>query len=322
MSNLFKQFIVGTLITFSAISLRGQCEGKVIELHSINLGTRSAGDMQIDAQFNKVKRELEDFFSIKVDLYFYEDEKGAQALTLCSSLHPETYSGTVRFGLALLKNELATQNHGEQAAAAILAHEFAHVFQCRVGGSLRHFKRELQADFLAGYFLGRKSHLPGYDIAIFSFAHELFEGGKWFESFHHGTPNERSEALIEGYHNANLSLEEVYLKSLYHYNSYEREDPQAALFATCDLCFGHGKTDRPTKCNICSGDGHYDCNICDGKGSFFFYNKKHQCGACAKTGQQTCSVCEGSGLSYGSKKCPKCNGKKKILKSEVKVIRP
>lgn len=320
---ILKLFIVGTLLLLSNFALNAQCDGHKGMLNSVNLGSRSAGELQLDAQFNRTKGHLQDFFGIKVDLYFYEEETGAQALTFCSSLYSEIYDGTIRFGLGLLRNELRIRTNGEHAAAAILAHEFAHIFQCRVGGSLRHFKRELQADFLAGYFLGRKSYSYRYEVDIVPFANELFADDTWYEPFHYGTPRERAEAMIFGFHNAHLGLEAAYIKSLYHFNAFERADPQGHRYQACDLCEGHGVTDRPTVCNICSGHGQYECNICSGKGEFSLFNKKHDCGACAKSGELTCAGCEGSGQSHGSKTCPKCKGKKRILKTDAaKLNRP
>ena len=319
----FGIFLAGILFIFCNCSLFGQCDGHPVALHSVELGSRSAGELKLDARFNQVKGQLQDFFGIKVDLYFYEEASGAQALTFCSSLHPEIYDGTIRFGLALLRNELRIKKNGEHAVLAVLAHEFAHIFQCRVGGSLRHHKRELQADFLAGYFLGRKNYSYKYDIDIIPFAVDLFSNDNWYESFHYGTPKERTAAMIDGYHHAHLNLEDAYIKSLYHFNAYRREDPKAHLYRSCDLCAGHGVTDKPTGCQICNGSGQYQCTICAGKGVFSFLKKKHDCGVCGKTGKQVCSVCQGSGKSLGSKTCPKCKGKKKILKTDAaKVIRP
>ena len=67
----FKILIVGTLLILWNCSLIAQCDGHSSSLNSINLGSRSAGELQLDAQFNRTKGNLQDFFGIKVDLEMF-----------------------------------------------------------------------------------------------------------------------------------------------------------------------------------------------------------------------------------------------------------
>lgn len=312
MKNIF--FIL--VFSFLSFSLLSQCSGLHTILHSHKLGTPIIGEPEMDAFFNVTKPKLESFFGVKADVYFFQEENGPKIMNLCSSLSPDSYNGTIRIGLGLLKNELWVESNGVYMTTALLAHEYAHLFQCRINGALRSWKRELQADFLAGYFLGRKSYNYEEQLDIQSFATVLFEGD-WFNPFHHGTAEERAQALIDGYHNADLSLEEVYIKSLYDFNSYERIDPTKKVLETCDFCYGLGKTVRPSECPVCIGDGKRDCNICDSKGEFFVFGKMHSCKSCEGKGHKTCHFCAGHKLHIGAKLCPKCNGNGKVDRNKI-----
>lgn len=313
MKNVF--FILVFSFLFS--SLLAQCSGLHTILHSHNLGTPIVGEPAIDAFFNINKPKLESFFGVKADVYFFQEKRGPKVMNLCSSLEPNFYNGTIRIGLALLKNELWVESNGVYMTTAVLAHQYAHLFQCRLNGALRGWKRELQADFLAGYFLGRKSYNYENQLDIQSFADVLFSGN-WFSPFHHGTADERAQALIDGYHNANLSLEEAYIKSLYDFNSYVRFDPYKKILETCDFCYGLGKTVRPTECPVCLGDGERDCSICSGKGEFFVFGKMHSCKSCEGVGHKVCHFCTGKKLHIGAKLCPICNGNGKVDIRKIK----
>ena len=298
-----------------------QCVGHAGILHHSNLGTPIIGEPEMDAFFNITKPKLESFFGVKADVYFFDDKKGGEVKSLCSSKDPNQYFGTIRFGINLLKNDLWVESNGVYMTTAILAHEYAHLMQCKVDGALRGWKRELQADFLAGYFLGRKSYNYDEQLDIQSFADVLFQGD-WYNPFYYGLPKERAQALIDGYHHADMSLEEAYIKSLYDFNSYQRIDLTKKEYETCDFCFGLGVTTRPSECPVCEGVGHLPCHICDNKGEFFVFGKMHSCKACEGYKRLTCHFCEGHKKHEGSKLCPNCQGKGKVVKKEKDTNAP
>lgn len=309
-------FFISIFSLFS-FSLLAQCSGLHTILHSSQLGTPIVGESEIDAFFNLTKPDLEDFFGVNADVYFFQETSGPKIMNLCSSLQPDSYNGTIRIGLALLRNEFWMKSNGDYMTTALLAHQYAHLFQCSLNGALRSWKRELQADFLAGYFLGRKSYNYEEQIDIQEFATILYDGG-WFNPFHHGTATERAQALIDGYHNADLSLEEVYIRSLYDFNSYKRIDPSKKEFETCEFCYGLGKTVRPSECPVCFGDGKRACNICSSRGEFFVFGKMHSCKSCKGQGHKNCHFCAGSKLHIGAKLCPECNGNGKVVRKNNK----
>jgi hypothetical protein len=101
-------------------------------------------------------------------------------------------------------------NKGGYAVAGIMAHEFAHILQFDKESELSGKARELHADFMAGYYLGKKSYFAPTNVR--AFAVSLFEKGDYaFRSpSHHGTPQERVNAMVAGVQSANLDLDDAY----------------------------------------------------------------------------------------------------------------
>lgn len=317
----FLRILFFVLMGFSQFQLHAQCSGHVDDLHSTDLGTHTTGDVAIDNILYETREELHTVFGIKSDFYIHEDIKRFETLTLCSSLHPEFYDGTIQFGKNLLNDELWTREFGEHSAIALLAHAYVHIYQCKINTSLKTWKRELQADFLAGYFIGRNSYKLKYDIAIIPFATNLFEG-EWYNPFYYGTPIERSKAMIDGYHNAQLSLENAYQKSLHYFHTYKRIDPKKSQMIRCDLCNGKKTTDAPASCDVCSGAGEHICYVCEGTGKFEFEHKTHRCNLCDQSGKLTCRVCSGKKMLDQMRLCPQCLGKGEVHKEANQKARP
>jgi len=113
--------------------------------------------------------------------------------------------GTVAFGWDLF-TELHKYDSSGMTIMAIVAHEFAHILQFNLGylqgirfGYL--LKSEINADFLAGYFLGvRKRRIPSLR---FQKAGELFirlgQGMNGDPSRTHGDSRERLDAAEAGF---------------------------------------------------------------------------------------------------------------------------
>lgn len=112
--------------------------------------------------------------------------------------------GTALFGINLITQELGPKAGG-YAVAGIAAHECAHIFQYfsafgprLTRGQTTAKAMELHADFLAGFYMGRKR---GSDVNIEVFARSLYEKGdlNFNDPGHHGTPDERVTAMERGY---------------------------------------------------------------------------------------------------------------------------
>jgi hypothetical protein len=117
--------------------------------------------------------------------------------------------GTVLFGLNFLKEALAAAEHPAVGVSAICAHEFGHILQYKRGlvrilapnNVVRRI--ELHADFLSGYFAGtRKREKPDYPAAVFATKAYSIGDTAFDEAQHHGTPDERADAVVHGFQSA------------------------------------------------------------------------------------------------------------------------
>jgi hypothetical protein len=117
--------------------------------------------------------------------------------------------GSVVFGNPLYREIMTRREHPEVGIVAVCAHEFGHIAQFKRGInriliSEKRVKRlELHADFLAGYFAGRrKLELPEFPAAIFATTQYSFGDDNYGSVNHHGTSTERGEAVVAGFNSA------------------------------------------------------------------------------------------------------------------------
>src|SRR5436190_9340278 len=101
-----------------------------------------------------------------------------------------------------------SNEHPEVGILTVCAHEFAHIVQFKYGIDKRlvpcrdcSVKRlELHADFLAGYFAGRrKLERSDFPAAVFAKTQYNFGDDHYGSPTHHGTPKERGEAVVAGF---------------------------------------------------------------------------------------------------------------------------
>lgn len=136
---------------------------------------RSTGDAAVDRDLDRALRVVSDNFSVRPAFGFY-DPNGTQytdddpermimnawATSEMTDI-PGTW-GTVAFGWDLFESEFQRHDKTGVSIITIAAHEFAHIWQQKSGniGRLRvgnPRKSEINADFLAGYFLGTRKIL-------------------------------------------------------------------------------------------------------------------------------------------------------------------
>jgi uncharacterized protein len=92
--------------------------------------------------------------------------------------------------------------YGDAALAYILAHEYAHAVQVVGGFRPRNITQtELQADCLAGYYMGAMPDVSFDDKDIEEIARIAFQVGdyEYNNSQHHGTPKQRALAVLTGF---------------------------------------------------------------------------------------------------------------------------
>ena len=95
----------------------------------------------------------------------------------------------------------------EISVVAVCAHEFGHIVQFKHGldrelqeGQSTAKCVELQADFLAGFFAGRRKLLqPNYPAAVFATTQFSFGDDMVDDPNHHGTPEQRGAAVVKGF---------------------------------------------------------------------------------------------------------------------------
>lgn len=119
----------------------------------------STGNISIDNVIKSEKIKLEEFFNVKVDLKISSGSNGL-AMSSCKNYN---CNGTIELGNHLLVHEYKKQGPttknalGKNMVIAIMAHEFAHIFQY----THPEFKfknaviQEIHADLLAGWYMSQ-----------------------------------------------------------------------------------------------------------------------------------------------------------------------
>jgi hypothetical protein len=207
---MLRILLFSTLILFVNLSTNAQCYLNSNKSSGIKLS--STGAPKLDKILSDEGKTLNELFLIEVELYAYDDQNkpNAYALKTCNTLNCD---GSVRLGKTLLLNEIVNSN-GYVSVVGIMAHEFAHILQFKLNHSFAGKQSELQADFLAGWYLGKTKEAKFDDLE--PFARSLFEKGdfEFWSTDHHGTPAERAEMMIQGFKYSNFNLEEAYYRSL------------------------------------------------------------------------------------------------------------
>jgi hypothetical protein len=166
------------------------------------------GNKEFDFAIAQTLSNLSDLFGVLPEFGFYEEAGSSNAIAMRDNLSDNNrYNGTVLFGKKLLV-ELMNKTEGpETSFAAVCAHEYGHILQYKYNiddyllqGETSVKKLELHADFLAGYYAGAKK-LKRIDFKAAVFAVTQNENGdnNFYSKTHHGTPDERGNAVRAGY---------------------------------------------------------------------------------------------------------------------------
>lgn len=144
-------------------------------------------------------------FGIAVTVFYYDDSNSPNASATDGITGPYGTDGTIYLGTNLIAAQLGKDLGMGHALMAIMAHEGAHIMQYKNGIRLRGKYQELQADFMAGWYLGARSKLLFTDVG--PAFQTFFELGDYSfnSSDHHGTPEERLDAVRAGFQNAGLA---------------------------------------------------------------------------------------------------------------------
>lgn len=204
-------------LVFAAPSLTHSCELRGASLDAALRGAKlfaiqgdsplilTSGDPAFDKALGRQLVRLSKTFGVRPGFAFVDDAPSPNAAASRESRLPGT-SGTVLFGLMLLKALMDGGPGAEIAVLGICAHEFAHIHQFQTGydrklsaGSSTVKLVELHADFLAGYFVGQLK-LERPQITLKFFGKKLYGMGTYNSSHpdFHGTPAERLSSAEAG----------------------------------------------------------------------------------------------------------------------------
>jgi hypothetical protein len=168
----------------------------------------NTGWQALDAAMLEDVTALDRVYGVNVPLYFLNDgSKNAffaavkvPSLMQLDGADPNMpVTGSVFFDAILLKDEFQKGSGSGMSIPAILAHEFAHAMQNANNFPYPGKWAELHADYMAGWFVALRGRYRTQDPNR-AWA-SISEKGDYnfFDSGHHGTPQERAEAFAAGY---------------------------------------------------------------------------------------------------------------------------
>jgi hypothetical protein len=167
--------------------------------------TNSTGRADLDAAIIFETKRIRSFFSVHPGVRILDDRQSPNAFAVHDRLLRNT-DGTVLLGSNLIRSELISNNLGGIAVGGIIAHECAHILQFNtdlydtlMASQSTARCLELHADFMAGFYFGVRA--ASKDLDVKPFAKSLFSKGDWAfnEPNHHGTPQEREDAMYAGF---------------------------------------------------------------------------------------------------------------------------
>jgi hypothetical protein len=94
------------------------------------------------------------------------------------------------------------EKDGGISVAGVCAHECGHIYQLKHGimtDEIGISVLELHADFIAGYYIGRRSGYTSDQVKTFSASIYKLGDYQYSDPAHHGSPGQRSAAVERGY---------------------------------------------------------------------------------------------------------------------------
>ena len=198
---------IGIIILTSFNISFGQCflsrisGGMIIE--------NSTGNYELDNILFNQKNDLELFFGLNVNLAFGTEISQQGNAFFSPSCNSFNCNGEIVLGKYLMLSQ-SNKSDSYTRLVAVFAHEFAHAMQHKFGWSGNSKWRELHADYLAGYYLGMTKSVS--ESEVISTFNEFYSIGdfNFNDPLHHGTPEERSCAFLEGFKYAYTGNTNVY----------------------------------------------------------------------------------------------------------------
>jgi hypothetical protein len=141
---------------------------------------------------------------------FYDDSASPNAFATPEAIAQSKPDGTVVYGVNLLSRQLSMEPSGT-TVIAIMAHEFGHVVQFRLGGITGPGKAvELHADYIAGWYLALRGQVAETNLASVLQTFYAIGDYAFNDPGHHGTPDERLAAATAGFSSYGQSAFDLY----------------------------------------------------------------------------------------------------------------
>lgn len=170
----------------------------------------TTGAAWMDAGFNRELYYLRPMFGVNPAFFLYDDSGGANAQATPNVMSPMFRDGTVVFGKELMTTELQKTGPSTNfTIPAIMAHEFTHILQFKTGEHLPTMLAELEADYMAGWYMERRDRQSGWSsYSVMQGLQDFYDHGDYDfnEPDHHGTPEQRMASFRRGFQTGSQPL--------------------------------------------------------------------------------------------------------------------
>jgi hypothetical protein len=165
--------------------------------------TSTTGNAQLDFALTKEIALLRVAFDANCSVWILNDQNGMNAYATQQVLNPACGDGSIKLGYRMMLMQLQLSNWGA-TLPFILAHEFGHIKAYKNGWSFSRGeptvkKDELFADFCAGCYMWDRQAFAATDVKTTIIAFLNLGDFGFFSHDHHGTPQERVNALMNGF---------------------------------------------------------------------------------------------------------------------------
>lgn len=170
-----------------------------------------SGDAMFDMALAQTLAKISTAFEVLPGFAYYDDSGNGNAYAT-PRVRLKNADGTVLMGINFQHWLRTLPEAPEVCVAGVCAHEFGHILQYRHGllakvnrgGTVK--RSELQADYFAGYFAGkRKLERPDYPAAVIAMTQYKAGDMDFYNPRHHGTPAERGAAVVAGFEAAHVA---------------------------------------------------------------------------------------------------------------------
>ncbi len=166
----------------------------------------TTGSSKLDNILYTESSNMKNTFEINIPVYAVDDTESPNC-----TFRPS--ASIITMGKTMMLDEIVETN-GTNSIISIMAHEFGHAIQHKynlnVNSDWIGKYPELHADFMAGWYMGKKKYLSSQEVL--QIGKSFYEMGDYdyFNLQHHGTKDERLFAFYSGFLNSDLNVFDAY----------------------------------------------------------------------------------------------------------------